>query len=308
MDFTLQSVLDPGDFTLDETKTATKRAAEAEKMYGGVDASGVMLRESNRASQFGQRGQKGYNRLGIEADSERGYLRDTAHGQNSVSAAQLRQGLQQNIAGQQAMAASARPNMAPMAARQASMAAANLGSGLGGQQAVAGLQERQQAQQQYQQALLAQRQQDLQATTSGQSSALSGYGAIEQQRGNRYGAMLGVNPGPSSGDKTMAVGSAIAQMYASSDIRLKKDVKSGDKDAQRLLKGLRAYTFKYKSEKHGEGRQLGIMAHELEKAGLKQAVIDTPEGKMVHGAKLATALAATLPGLNKRLAKLEAGR
>jgi hypothetical protein len=46
------------------------------------------------------------------------------------------------------------------------------------------------------------------------------------------------------------------------------------------------------------------MAQDLEKV-VPDAVINTPAGKVVHGAKLAGALAAALPGLNKRLEKLE---
>ena len=99
----------------------------------------------------------------------------------------------------------------------------------------------------------------------------------------------------------------MAGAYAGSksDRRAKKNVKDGDADAERLLKGLKAYRYDYKDERDGQGSQLGVMAQDLERAGAGHAVIDTPGGKMVHGAKLATTLAATLPVLHRRLAKLE---
>ncbi len=55
----------------------------------------------------------------------------------------------------------------------------------------------------------------------------------------------------------------------------------------------------------GAGDQVGVMAQDLEKSGFKHAVFDTPAGKAVHGAKLALGLAAILPGINERIAKLE---
>jgi Chaperone of endosialidase len=280
------------------------RAQRAEELYGGVDPQGDMARAAGQMQQFGRQGARGYGDLGQEATRERGYLRGLARGQDSVSAEQLRQGLQQNISGQQAMAAGARPGMAPMAARTASMNAARMGSGLAGQQAIAGLQERQQAQQMLQQAILGQRQQDLAATQFGLGGAMQGYGGIENARTERYRALVGA---PTPGEQIMQAGIGAAGLAAkASDRRLKKEIESGDQDADRLLKGLRAYRFKYTDEKHGKGRQLGIMAQDLERAGLRSAVIDTPEGKLVHGASLATALAAATARLARRLEKVEA--
>lgn len=355
MGFTLQSILDPMDFTKDEGKEATRRAQEAEAMYGGVDQQGNMARLSGQAEQFGQqgaanfaadRGQIGYDRALMAATAARmggmatqsgeqfGRVADRygrlASGQDSVSAEQLRQSLQQNQAAQMSMAAGARPGNSAMAARTAALSAGRQGYGLAGQQAVAGLQERRDAlagqlgalgggaqaqqgfmagqagvQQAMQQGSLAQRQQDYQAATAGQSTALSGYGGIEQQRGGRYSAMLGVSPGPSSSEKLMQVGGTVAQMYAASDRRLKKDVRDGRPAAAKLLKALKSATWRYKNEEFGEGDQLGIMAQDLERGGAGHAVVDTPRGKMVHGAKLATALAATLPVLDERIRKIE---
>lgn len=121
---------------------------------------------------MGQGGQANYNRLGGELNSEADYMRRVARGQESVSAEQLRQALGQSMAQQQSMAAGASPQNAAMAGLMASRNAMNLASGMAGQQALAGIQERQAAQQALAQMLLAQRGQD-------QGAAQFGYGNMQ---------------------------------------------------------------------------------------------------------------------------------
>src|SRR5688500_9405796 len=94
---------------------------------------GPLNAESRKASGFADRGEQGFGQLGAESGRLRQQLGDVASGKVSLSAEQLRQGLQQNIAGQQAMAAGARPGSAPMAARTAAMSAGRMGQGLAGQ-------------------------------------------------------------------------------------------------------------------------------------------------------------------------------
>lgn len=113
------------------------------------------------------------------------YLQGQMQGQNSVSAEQLRQGLQQNMAGQRSMAASAAPQNAAMAARTAAIQMGRLGAGMSGQAAIAGLQERNQAAQNYGQlgsALgqlqLGARGQDVNAALGARQNAISGYGDV----------------------------------------------------------------------------------------------------------------------------------
>jgi len=128
------------------------------------------------ARAFGWQANDNYNamtgRLGGALDD----LQATARGQNSVSALQLRQGLQQNQAAQQSMAAGANPNNSAGAARTAAIQMGRLGAGLAGQQAVAGIQERNQAQQAYGNLLGAARGQDLQGTLGGYNAAAGAYG------------------------------------------------------------------------------------------------------------------------------------
>lgn len=247
------------------------------------------------AAGFAADARNNYNTSGVALQQQRDYLNQIAGGQQSIAAEQLRQGLQQNLAAQRSMAASASPANSAMAARTAAIQSARIGSGMAGQQALAGLQERRDAENALAQLNLGQRGQDVNA-------AIGGYGAANQG----YGTALGT-PQQTWGNVLMGglQGAAGYGAKAASDRNLKTEIADGDGDTSKALDGLKAYVFRYKDEKHGKGKQLGIMAQDLESAGLGHAVINTPEGKMVHGAKLATSLAAMLPGLHKRISKLE---
>ena len=115
--------------------------------YGARDAmtgnwaQNAMGRQGPQIGQFERAGYSDFrNRQSGLADM----LMGQAQGQNSVSMEQARQLGQQGVASQLAMAASNRSNPA-MAARMAAQGAANINQNISGQQAVAGLQERQMA-------------------------------------------------------------------------------------------------------------------------------------------------------------------
>lgn len=322
---------------------ALDRSKMAEERYGGVDPTGQLGGAAGAAAEFGRAGasnyaQSGQQLQGTTSDMRRlasGYGRVAdqygriAGGQDSISAEQLRQGLQQSQAQQMSMAAGARPQDSSMSALAAAQNMGTAAAGLGGQQALAGLQERRDAmagqmgamggqaglQQAIQSGQLGARGQDINVALGGQQGALTGYGNIEGNRTNRYGALMGT---PTAGEKWLQAGLGVAEMgtkllpgaAVASDPRLKKNVRSGKRDANDLVKALRSVTYEYKDgDAYGEGDFVGIMTRDLEKtkAG-RRAVIDTPAGKMVHGARLATALAATLPGLDERIEKLEKRR
>jgi hypothetical protein len=136
--------------------------------------------------------QGNYNQLTGRLNGSLDALQATANGQNSVSAEQLRQGQMQNLAQQQSLAAGASPMNSAMAARTAANNIARLGYGLSGQQAVAGLQERQQAQQAYAQMLGQARGQDLQGTLGGYGVATSAYGGgLNAQRDPTLAGQIG---------------------------------------------------------------------------------------------------------------------
>ena len=138
-----------------------------------------------------------YNQLGAQGMGALSNLQALANGQNSVSAEQLRQGLQSNLANQQSMAAGASPNNAAMAARNAAQNMGRLGYGMAGQQAVAGLQERNQAQGQYANLLGTLRGQDLQGSLGGLNAATGAYGG--GLNGQRDPTLISQWGGPISG-------------------------------------------------------------------------------------------------------------
>ena len=160
--------------------------------FSEIDPQGNVTGQSGAAGRFATQGEQGYGQMTGELDADREYLRRLRSGQNSVSAEQLRQGLQQNLAGQMSMAAGARPGMAPMAARTAAMQAARLGGGLAGQQALAGIAERNAAAAQLNQMNLQQRGQDMQVALGSRQNALNGFLGLEQARTGRYAADMGV--------------------------------------------------------------------------------------------------------------------
>lgn len=146
-----------------------------------TDQRGQLVGQGNEAAGLANSATDDYRTLGGEAGGERDYLRQLASGQQSVSAEQLRQGLQQNLAGQRSLAAGAAPQNAAMAARTAAIQSGRIGSGMAGQQAVAGLQERQMAHQQLIDAIMKQRQQELQATLGSRQSAIGAYGGYKPE-------------------------------------------------------------------------------------------------------------------------------
>lgn len=255
----------------------------------------LLEEQAAAAGNFADYGEGGVQSLGGQMDTARQQFLDQATGKLSYSKEALRQGLMQNQAAQRSMAASASVRNGPMAALAGAQNAARLGSGMAGQSALAGIAEQQGAAKLYADATAQQRQQDLQAALQSRANATSGYGAgnagvPEKSFAEKYGPTL------------------ISGAAAFSDRRLKKNVAKADDGARLKLEALQAYAYDYKNKKHGKERQLGVMAQDLEKAGLGQAVIDTPEGKIVHGAKLAGANTAMLAALGKRVSELEGGK
>jgi hypothetical protein len=257
-----------------------------------IDKRNNLNAQGAAASDWATTGQNNAAALGTQLNGANSMLRDAAMGNTSVSGEMLRQGLQQQYAQQRSMAASASPANAAMAARQAAMNTQRAGYGMSGQAAIAGAQERLAAQQAYAQSLAQQRGQDIQVGLGSRQNAIGGYG--------------GTTPEGSGLDKWGHAIAGGAAMFAMSDRRVKEDIEDGDEKAKRMLKGLKAYSYKYKDERDGKGSQFGPMAQDLEKAGLGHAVIDTPNGKMVHGAKAALSGIALTAALAKRVAKLEA--
>lgn len=256
----------------------------------------LLYQQAGAAGGFADQQQGAFVGNQQQAQANIAALQAQANGGSSVSAEQLRQGLQQNLAAQRSLAAGAAPQNAAGAARTAAIQSARLGAGMAGQQAIAGLQERNQAQQALTGAIQGYGQQALSATQGARGQAIQGYGAgnagtPEKSWIEKYGPAI----------------SSAAGLAAKSDRRAKTDIEPGDDKATKMLDGLRAFSYRYKNAKEdGDGEQLGVMAQDLERAGLKQAVIDTPGGKYLNGGKLAGANTAMIAALHRRLAKVEA--
>lgn len=264
----------------------TEESASKKKQRSDLDETGLA------SNQFAEYNQGDYQVLGAEAAAQREALRRQASGQDSLSSEQLRQGLQQNLASQRSMAAGAAPGNAAMAARNAAMNMGRSASGLSGAAALAGIQERRAAQDALAQMILQQRGQSLQGALGSRQNAISGYGGItpEGTKLDQYAPLIKM-----AGDTAAAV----------SDERGKKDITAGADRAARALDGLKAYSYRYKDPSNGTGPQLGIMAQDMERAGLGHAVKETPRGKMVDAGKAATTSLALTAALARRVKKLE---
>jgi hypothetical protein len=248
---------------------------------------------------------------------QRNYLMGLASGKNSVSAEQLRQGLQQQLAQQRSMAASADPNNAAMAARNAAMNMGQASYGMAGQQAAAGLQERNQANEALAGLNLGARGQDVTGTLGGYNAATGAYGtALGTPQKTAAGLIGGAAAGAAAGLGSLGWkpfgsgggGGGGGGGQVTSDRNAKTDIKDGGGDAMKALDKLKGYSYRYKDEGNGKGKQYGIMAQDMEEAGLGHAVMDTPSGKVVHGAKAATAALGLTAELARRVKALEGKR
>ena len=268
----------------------------------GDEAESTKLQREQLAQQgqaganFANTSEGNFQTLGVEAYDQREQLRRLAMGQDSLSREQLRQGLQSSLAGQRSMAAGASPNNQAMAARTAMINAGRMSAGMNGQAALAGIQERSAANQQLSQMIMGQRQQELQGALGSRQNAISGFGGGQKEGSDLEKALPAINVGAG------ALGALL------SDKRAKTGIASGDDAAARALEALHARVYKYKDPRDGAGQQLGVMAQDLERSGLRSTVRDTPRGKMVDGAKLAGANTAMLAALARKVGKLERAR
>jgi Chaperone of endosialidase len=94
---------------------------------------------------------------------------------------------------------------------------------------------------------------------------------------------------------------------AMSDEKEKKDVEDDDEyQTQSFLDALKAKSFEYKDKSNGVGRFTGVMAQDLEKNPIgKQAVVETPKGKVVDYARLASVMLAGQVLQNEQIKQLK---
>lgn len=260
-----------------------------------ADRKRQLVAAATSAGNFAGQGEAGYGAMTNELAGQRQFFNDMMAGRNSVATEQLRQGLQQQQALQQSMAAGASPQNSAMAARTAAMMMGRNAAGMTGQAALAQLAERQMAAEQLARLNLGQREQDINVGLGSRQNQMTGLGANKAEQPK----------GPSTTQQLIG-GAAIAAGLLS-DERLKENVRDGSRKARSALAKLGAKTYRYKDERHGKGEQFGFLAQDLEKAGLKSAVIETPIGKAIDVGKLAGANTGMLAELGKRVAKLEKG-
>lgn len=177
--------------------------------FRDVDPHGNLAGQAWQASNFADLGQTGFQQTGERMGGLADMMERLARGEDSFSAEQLRGSLQQNLANQQSFAAGAAPTNQAMAARTAAIQGGQMGAGLAGQQALAGIAERQAAQQGLAGLLGNMRQQDLQAALQSRQNALSGFGGIEQERGRRFDAISGT---PTSGERILGMATDVASL------------------------------------------------------------------------------------------------
>jgi hypothetical protein len=130
--------------------------------------------------------------------------------------------------------------------------------------------------------------------------------ASGQQMGNILGAAGTVVGAVYGGPAGAAAGGAVGKQVgtAASDERVKKDVKPFDVDD--FLESLSGYEFHYKKpEKHGEGKQVGVMAQDVEKEAPQLVDEDDDGTKRIDYNKAGGPIFASLAGLHERLKKLE---
>lgn len=109
-----------------------------------------------------------------------------------------------------------------------------------------------------------------------------------------------------SQQQTQLIGTGITAAALFSDENLKKNIQPGKEAIRQFLDSISGYEFDYKNPEHGEGKQLGIMAQDLEKTDIgRDAVENHPEGKKVDFQKLQAAQLAQLSDINVRIKKLE---
>lgn len=161
-------------FTPEQLEQARRERERREREGNDMLRDGLRS-QGNRSGQFADVSQDRFGQLGGEMNALRGQLGELAQGKDSISAEQLRQALQQQLAQQRSAVAGAGPNAA-MAARTAMNNMGRASYGMAGQQAQAGIAERNAAMQQLAQLLMGQRGQDLQATLGGRGLAIQGLG------------------------------------------------------------------------------------------------------------------------------------
>lgn len=152
------------------------------------------------------------------------------------------------------------------------------------------------------------------ANIAGALQAQGGYNARQgaaqaTSTGNAIGGIIkGVmdKGGDSSGSGEDSIWSRVGGWFSDED--LKENVKElTDEDVDAMLHNMTGNKFNYKKGRGlPPGTHAGVMAQDVEKSGLSDQVMDTPDGKMIiHDDMMQSAELAALANFHKRIKTLE---
>lgn len=158
-----------------------------------------------------------------------------------------------------------------------------------------------------------------QATNQGNIGVNAGKALIDQgnkQATNTAGATTGVTQGSgstsggssggSSGGGTdwgsiINAGKSLWDLFSDEDLKTNKKPLTDD-EVDEMMGNITAYKYRYKGNK---GNSKGVMAQDVEKGEMGDAVIDTPAGKMLKGNEAMGHALAALANMNQRVRNLE---
>ena len=266
---------DVGEFFIGDKQRAENAASatkQAEANTAMANAQAGVGQQAAESSNLGRQYQQGASSsMGVDATDYMKKAESAAQGQ----AAQAAQAGSLSAARQALMAARA----GGLNKGQASMRAGQMAGDAYTDQYQQGLQS---GRSQYGQAA----QQLAQMGTQQQQLAQSGYG----QQGAIGSAMsqadtaknnLGVQQAAAGGQALSGIVSGLGSVF--SDKNLKENIKPSGNDLEDLVSKVRRVDFNYKtvSGEDPEKDRQGVLAQDLEKTGMKDNVIDTPEGKKI---------------------------
>jgi hypothetical protein len=317
-----QGLINAGFGAQQPTGTMQQAGANVASMFGAGSATGQPAMGQGITNYAGQQLQMGSDPFRQAQLQQMGQLQRIAAGQQQGAGELAAQRQVANaIAAQQAQARMARGGNAALAARNAANQSAALGiSGAGlGQQAA--LQDQQGAQGQLAGLTNAGRQNDISVANANAGFAqnanqlnsgnyLQLLSQLNQRNIAKYNADLGIGAqqnaadAQKSGGLMAGIGGALSLF---SDENLKTDVADADGDIDDMLDKLTPKSFRYKSERHGQGEWSGVMAQDMERSSAGRRVVrEVPgEGKALDTNKTISTLLAATARLNKRLREVE---
>ncbi len=325
----------PGAQSVDEFFGGASKSLSGQHQSGQGTGFGNAVADASRFTQdrwgdimgtrnpndirVGQQGQNAMNRGDHAAGQTRNMqmsliqqLQDQANGVGpSLAQMQLQKGTDQNLSNAMALGQSQRGAGAAGMMKGIQTQQAGIAQGMAGDSAMLRLQEQMAARNQLGQSLGQVRGSDDQNAQfyAGQQNTTANSNAQRQADAAKQQATLDLerekmlNEQRKNNSPLGFMGGLFSSM---SDERVKTDIAPASSSLYEFLDKLGAHEYRYKDEKHGEGRRVSPMAQELEssEAG-KPFVFETKDGKAVDYGKGFGTMLASQAELHRRLKKLE---